>query len=77
MRAGAATVIENLRVGAAGFLQGIGEDRHDVVAAVVVDRLREFGNGAVVPGEPIGIDGDRAEGVAEDVAENNRLCSAL
>src|SRR5262245_835511 len=69
VRAGAAAVVENLRVGAAGFLQSVGKDRHDVVAAVVVDGLGQLGDGAVVPGEPSGIDGRGAEGIAEDVAK--------
>src|SRR6266496_3925822 len=60
---------ENLRVGAASFLQSIGQDGELVEGSVIVDALRQFRNRAALPGEPGGVDGDGAEGVAADLTE--------
>ncbi len=68
MRPRAPAVIENLAVGAAGVFQRVAKNWHDVIATIVVNRLRELRNGAVVPGRPFGGDGRGAERIAEDVA---------
>jgi hypothetical protein len=69
VRAGAAAMVEDIRIAAPGFFERVGENRHQV-AALVVNRLGEFRNSGVVPGEPIGIDGGRTEGITEGVGES-------
>jgi hypothetical protein len=66
-------MLKNLAVSASCLLQGIGKDRQQIEAAVVVNGLGEFRDSAVALGEPGKIGGDRAEGVAEDVAEEAHL----
>src|SRR3954453_17546304 len=77
VRAGAAAVTQQVGVGAAGLFEGVGEDRQVVEGAVVVDLPGDRGYGAVVPGQPRGIDGDRAERVAEDLTKNVAMCCIL
>src|SRR5262245_3413427 len=65
-----AAVRQDVGVVAARLCQRVSEDRQQVEAAVVVDRLREVADGAVVPGEPcrwVGNLGPKA--VDEDIAE--------
>src|SRR5262245_43156920 len=73
-------VVEDFSIGAAGFLNGIGQNSHagqierpGGEVAVVVHRLGQFDHGPVVPCQPARVDGNRVEGVAEDVTENSRL----
>jgi hypothetical protein len=56
----AAEVAEDVVAGAAGFFEGVGEDRHGVEAAVGIDAMGEGGDGGSEPG---GVEGDGAEGV--------------
>lgn len=74
MRTGATTVRQDVAIGAAGVFEGVGEDSKATQIEMatrqfpfIVDRLGQLGDGGVVPGEPGGVDGDGAEGVAEDV----------
>ena len=62
MRAGAATVREQVGVGAASLFEGVGQDRQVVEGANVVDVASDCRDGG---GEPSGFDGDGAERVAE------------
>src|SRR5262249_54890080 len=69
----ATAVVQDLGVGAASFLQGVG-DQHQPCAvevtagklALLVSGLRQLRHGAA---EPRGIAGNGSEGVAEDVIE--------
>ena len=51
---------EDVRVGAAGVFEGVGQDRQVVEGAIVVDAAGDGRDGGVVPGEPGGVDGDGA-----------------
>src|SRR5262249_31616754 len=62
-------VVEDGLVGAAGILQGIGQDRHPVEGTVVVNGLGNLGDRAVVPGEPGRVEGDGMKWVAHDLPE--------
>ena len=66
MLAGLAAVVKDVRIGAAGVFERVAEDGHPVEGPAVVDGLCQRDDGGRLPG---GIDGDGAEGVAEDVAE--------
>jgi hypothetical protein len=66
---------EQVGVRAAGVFEGVGQDRQVVEGAVVVDVPGDRGDGAVVPLQPRGFGGDRAERVAEDVADEISLSS--
>jgi hypothetical protein len=70
MRAIAAAMAEDVRVVAAGVLQGIGEDGKSVEGAIVVDTTSERDNGGSEPG---GVGGDGAEGIAHDAAEETGI----
>jgi len=70
----AATVIEHVGGLAAGDLQRVGQDRHPVEGAVVMNRECEDDGGGR---ESFRVEGDGAEGVAEDVAEEVGLREAL
>ena len=63
-------MVQDVGVGAATFFKGVGKDRHSVKCFFIVDRLGEVLNGG---GEPDGVEGDGAEGVAEDVAKQSGL----
>ena len=60
--AAGAAVGQQVRAGAAGFFQGVGQDRQVGETTLGVNGLRHGGNGGRPPG---GIEGDGAEGVAE------------
>src|SRR5580700_5418724 len=60
----AAAMVEDVRIAAPGFFERVGKNRHQIDAAVVINRLGEFRNGGVVPGEPIGMDCGGTEGIA-------------
>ncbi len=77
MLAGLAAVIQNVGVGAAGFFKGIGQDGHTVEGTLIVDGLGDFLHRAVVLGQPRAMDGDGAEGIAEDVTEGAALATKL
>src|SRR5262245_4684330 len=51
MDSAAATMVQELRVGAASVLQRVGQDWEPVEGTLVVDRPRDPGNRPVVPGE--------------------------
>ena len=59
-------VEQDICVRAAGFFEGVREDRQAVEGAILVDR---GGNGLDGRREPCGIGGDGSEGIAENVAE--------
>src|SRR5262249_8102343 len=61
-----AAVLEDVGTVAAGVFEGVGEDRHPLEAAVVVDGLSESDS---VGGAPGRIESDGTEGVAENVAK--------
>jgi hypothetical protein len=74
-------VVQEVGVGAAGFLQGIGQDIQSCGVKVaggelppVVNGLGEFRDEAAVPGEPAGVDAGGAEGIPNDVTEQMALC---
>src|SRR4051794_13148993 len=60
-------VVQDAGVVAARVLQGVGQDGQVVEATVLVDGIGEGRDGGRPPG---GIEGDGAEGVADDVPEN-------
>src|SRR5262245_17894641 len=62
-------VPENLGVGAAGVFKGIAQNRHAVEGSVVADCLSHVDDGAVVPGEPVLVEGHGAEWGANDAAK--------
>jgi len=72
MRSRSPAVVENFGILAPGILESVGEDRHPVEGTLDVDA---FGEGKDCGGEPGGVEGDGAEGVAKDVAEGSSLRS--
>src|SRR5262249_18322749 len=64
--AGLPAMVEDVAVSAAGVFQRVGQDRHAVEGAFLVDRRGETGEIAGLPG---GIDDHGAEGVAEDITD--------
>ena len=64
---------EDVRVGAAGLLQRVGQDRQAIEGAVVVDRLCNFRNSSIVPTEPCGNNRDIAKRVANNVSQQLSL----
>src|SRR5262249_32765652 len=58
-------------------LECVAEDRHDVPAALLIDRTGELLDDAVVPHEPTRIDRRGAEGIAEDIADECGLSKKL
>src|SRR5437868_4933782 len=73
VRAEATAMGEQIGVGAAGVFEGVGQERQFVESAVVVDVPGDGRDGAAIPGEPMWLDRDRAEWVAEDVAEQTQV----
>jgi hypothetical protein len=73
MRPRTAEVAEQLGVGAAGVLQGVGENWKAIEGVFVVDQLRHSGCGGR---SPLWGEGYRSEGIAENVAEKRRLNAA-
>src|SRR5262249_19486325 len=66
-----AAVGEDVGVGAAGVLEGVGQDRQVMEGPLVVDAAGDGRDGAVVPRQPGGVDSDgtereRAEQIMED-----------
>ena len=55
-------VIQDVGVSATGFFKGIGQDRHTVKGSFIVDALGYLLRRAVIPGDPSGVDGNRAKG---------------
>src|SRR5262249_22464094 len=73
---GAAQVSQDVRVAAAGLLQGVGQDSEAGVVqvpagqrALLVGGLGQLGDGTVFPRQPRRINQHTAEGVADDTAE--------
>src|SRR5262249_5965709 len=71
--AGTENVVESVGVGPPGVLQYVGQDRQTVERPVRVDASRQSHDGGREPGR---VNGDGAERVAEDVAEEVRLLIA-
>jgi hypothetical protein len=69
-------MIQDVGIGAAGVLQGVGEDGESVEGTIVIDRLGETDDGR---GKPTKINEDRPERVAEEVMNKLGLeaCSGL
>src|SRR4051812_35115360 len=63
----ATAVFEDGDVGAAGFFERVGQDRQISEAALIVNDLGEFGDGASVPDQPRRLDRSGTERVAEDL----------
>src|SRR5262249_22250587 len=61
-----AAVVQNVGVGAACLFESIGKNGHSVKGFFIIDGLSESGHVGCQPGS---IDGDRTEGVAEDVTD--------
>lgn len=72
-----AAVNQNVLVGAASILKGVGKDGQTLKCRLLVDALCDAVNRPVIPGEPSGIEGDSVEGDAEEttykVCLNNSL----
>jgi hypothetical protein len=67
--AGLTAVVEDVGVGAAGFFEGVGKHRETVESTLVIDTLREFRDGAIVPCKPSGPQNCYgAKGIAKDVS---------
>src|SRR5262245_19651655 len=64
-----AQVVEELRVGGAGILQHVGEQRGQAEIASLIHIPGQKRCGSAVPATPVGVQGEGTEGVAEDVAE--------
>src|SRR5262245_64936623 len=69
----ASAVIEDFRVNASHFFQGIGKDGQAVEGSGVVNALGKFRDYAAAPSQPEGIDGHGPEWIAEDVAQEDAL----
>src|SRR4051812_43248989 len=63
-------VVEDVFVVATGVLKCIGEDRHPVKGTLLVDVFGKSDDGG---SQPRRVDGDGAEGVAEDVSQQRTL----
>jgi len=72
MLTGLAAVVEDIGIGAASVFEGVGEDGEAVEGAVSVDGIGEALDGRRFPSQ---VEGDRSEGVADDVTEQGRLHS--
>jgi hypothetical protein len=74
-------VIEDVVIGASRFFEGVSQNRQQVEGALFVDRLSDSSNRIIVPGQPGGINGNRAKRIAEDIAnqvtENRSLLGLL
>src|SRR5262249_4793655 len=70
-------VAEDVGVGAAGLLQGVGQDGQAVAGSPVVDGLGQPGNRAVIPGQPRWFNRHRVKRVAEEVSQNLTLQDPL
>ena len=68
MRSRSPAVVEDVRIGAAGLLQGVRQDRQAVEGTILVDRRCEPHDGAVPGAQPARVNPGRAEGVPEDLA---------
>src|SRR4051794_15634189 len=73
----APAVFEDLGIGTTGFFQGVAQDRQAVEGLLVVDRPGDLRDQAAVPGEPGRVDDLGSEGIAEDLAEDVRVCPSL
>ena len=61
---------QDVLVAATCFRKGVGQFRHPLEGTVIVDGL---GEGFHFGDEPRGVEGDGAEGVAEDVTQKSDL----
>jgi hypothetical protein len=73
MLAARPAVTEDVLVRAARFFQGIRQNWHVAEVAGVVHPLGHRHEQTAVPGQPGGVEGNRAEGVAEEVADQGGL----
>jgi hypothetical protein len=67
VRTGSAAVLQDGGVGAAGVFQGVGEEREMIEVTILIDGLRELLHGR---GRASWVEGQEAEGVAEEATEN-------
>jgi len=67
-------MVQNFRIVAACFFQGIGKGRKADEGPVVVDLLGQMDH---LGGEPGGVEGDGVEGIADDVTDQSHLNLAL
>src|SRR5438105_1908774 len=67
----AAAVAQDALVGAAGLLQGVGQERQPLEGPLLVKRPRQSKDVGRAPGR---VDGDGIERVAEDLAWPRGLC---
>src|SRR5262245_38259109 len=74
VRTGSAAVVQDVGVVAPGLFEGVRENRHPVERPLGVDAVGERDDRF---GEPTGIEGDGAEGVAEDLSNQESLYSGL
>jgi hypothetical protein len=76
-----ATMFKDVSVSAAGFFQGVGQERQAVEGAVVVDHLGQSGDSTVVPPEPRRQNKDNlkrvAVNIAEEIAMRDRLHQSM
>ena len=77
MGPGTAQVFQDTRVGATGLFEGVGQDGQKLEGAVVVHLLGHDHDRAGRGGQPGGIDRQRTMGVADDVAQEARLCRSI
>ena len=69
MRSRSAAVAEHIGVVATGVLQRVSENGQAIKGTFLVNGLGYPGNCTVIPIEPNRVDGDRAEWIAENIAE--------
>jgi hypothetical protein len=70
--AGLAAVIQNVGVGAAGFFEGVGQDRQSVKCTLVINLLGQLSHNARFPYQPRWIKNHTAKSVTENVSEQLR-----
>jgi hypothetical protein len=67
VRIGAAKVVENVAILAAGILQGVGEDRQFIKPTMVIDLLGESMHDAFIPNQPNQINAWNTKGITKDL----------
>jgi hypothetical protein len=72
-----AAMVKDFLVVAAGFFQGVGQERQAVKDAGVVDRVSQLANSAVAPGEQVQIDRGLPEKQGTNYIRNNSGLGAI
>jgi hypothetical protein len=67
------TMVEDVVVAATRFFEGVGQYRQAFPRSVVVDAVRQRDHRPVIPRQPVRVDGDPSEGVAENAADEVAL----